>query len=87
MICPTCNLDKDEKDFFKGELEVPKKICYKCEYARKMISLKNEWNLKKCRLCRKPIPTNKWVYCSKECADKGEIQQKKDYWLNLVRKY
>lgn len=76
MQCEKCKADRKEEDFFG------KVICFKCEYARKMgMKPKKE---RKCRICEVLLSSKRWVYCSNECAEIGEMKQKREYWTNKV---
>ncbi len=76
MFCPNCNQKREEKDFF-GKL-----ICYKCEYERKT---NPELSIPTCKICEKPLPPNRWAYCSPECGIIGEKNMKRDYWVKKVK--
>lgn len=73
MKCESCLADKDEKDF------LGKEICYRCQYR-----IKIEGELRFCRECKRELNSNKWVYCSRDCAKVGEKKMKRKYWTNLI---
>ena len=66
-LCPSCNKEWEEKDFFN------KPICYVCEYKKKKKLIKRN-----CKICNKPLPKGRWAYCSYECLKIGKNQKK--YW-------
>lgn len=80
MICEKCLTEKSNKDFFTKSKE-----CYKCTYEKKILLTKKKQPATKCRICNKNCSPNRWVYCSKKCAEFGEIKQNKEYWIRLVK--
>lgn len=78
MLCPECQETRKESDFLMGN-----QICYKCVYAKKLASLRTR--TKKCKICKKECEKNRWVYCSKACAEIGEAQQNKVYWATSLK--
>lgn len=80
MICFTCLVDRNDKDFLMGSTE-----CYKCVYEKKNVMEKSKPKINKCRVCTKNCSKHRWVYCSKKCAEIGELKQNKEYWFNMIR--
>src|SRR5690242_13896132 len=84
MICEKCSLDKDEKDFIKGQKE-----CYKCRYKEKLKNCKSKKRIRLCRECYQPIPKEKnkisrRVYCSEKCAFIGHKKQNNEFWTKNI---
>ena len=78
MICPECNQERSA-DAFLG-----KENCYKCQYKNK-VNQPKPIQFVNCRQCNKSFQkSSRWVYCSWECQQLSENQQKKDYWTNHV---
>lgn len=76
ILCECCQIERKEIDFLNSTL------CYKCVLKKKLESIlpkKNE--IKICGICNHSIPKNRWVYCSKECADVAEMKRQKKYWI------
>ena len=67
MLCPQCKIDRKEEDFFK------KPICFRCQYANKLIVVK------KCKVCGKLLPTYKWKTCGGKCAEENAKRLKEEY--------
>jgi hypothetical protein len=80
VICLTCCADKNVKDFLMG-----KKECYKCVYERKINKENSKPKINKCRVCTKNCSEHRWVYCSKKCAEIGELKQNREYWFNVIK--
>lgn len=86
MICECCKKDLDEKDFFKD-----KKECYRCIFERKSKCKIKKLNL--CKVCKNIIDLPKTtygrprsIYCSKECAKIGHVEQNNNYWTIKLKK-
>lgn len=73
MICKGCGSERTENDFLGQD------ICFRCQYRKKMDDVEKK-KVRKCRECSKIIITQRWVYCSLECACNGKKQLDKDYW-------
>jgi len=83
MICPECEKERDEKDFF-----VSKSECYKCVFSKKMKDLRNKKYVGLCRICGDKCEKKRWVYCSENCSAIGKKSQKERYWtLNVKSVY
>ena len=66
MRCNCCEQDYPEKDFFLNQID-----CFRCVYKRKLGNKKKDF-IKKCPICNGSIyNNNKIVYCSTDCAAKG----------------
>lgn len=65
MICVSCKIDKDSKDYYKNEK------CYKCVYIEKIKAKKKN---RLCKICNKKITDNRWAYCSDNCSDKAHYE-------------
>lgn len=75
MICPSCTVERDEKDFFK------KDRCYKCIYAEKIKGC----IFKKCEVCGNKCPSDRIKYCSDACLKVITKKKKKEYWTKKMR--
>lgn len=80
MICVTCLIDRKNDDFLMKSKE-----CYKCVYERKNNKEISKSKINKCRVCTKNCSEHRWVYCSKKCAEIGELKQNKEYWFNMIK--
>lgn len=74
--CPECKRFTNVNDF------LGKDVCYRCLYKRKTQELKIE--NKKCKFCKThELPPGRWVFCSKECAEKQDAKDKKTWNQNF----
>lgn len=78
MICPSCCIEKEEKDFLK------KSTCYKCQYKEK-VNVAKTLKRKICKHCKTDLPKHRWRYCSEECLQEEAKKYKKDYWTNKIK--
>ena len=76
MICKKCGTDRKQEDF------LGKETCYRCQYLDKLHTITKK--TRKCRECKAELDSNRWTYCSPECAKIGEKDLKKNYWTHLL---
>jgi len=79
MICPSCQQDRPEKDFFG------KNFCYKCIYKKKasfVVIIK-----KTCARCSNEIPKGRRKFCSIMCEKVSDAQRNKNYWFRKIQIY
>ena len=88
MICDICLMDKNKKDFFKGNTS-----CYSCIYKKKIKEMNPKTLKNYCRICAKEVFFDKKakkrqrnVFCSEECAQKGHKELLKNYWTRQVKR-
>jgi len=79
MICPSCEQERTEKDFFG------KDSCYKCVYKQKLsviVIVK-----KTCKRCSKDIPEGRRKFCSNLCEKVADAQRNRNYWFRNIQIY
>lgn len=79
MQCPSCFTERKNNDFFLGN-----KTCYKCVLTIKKSKMIKEEIKRVCRVCGKPLPTNRSKYCCPECAEEANHFQQKSYWFRNI---
>jgi hypothetical protein len=77
MQCQRCKEEKPEDQFFNLD-RFPKDLCIRCIYKEKMNVLKNK--KKQCRICGTSIFGQRWIFCSQQCAVKGNIENLNNNW-------
>ena len=85
MICDNCKNERLVNDFINNH-----NICYKCEYRKKIEKIVENRTSKNllCRICGTEIIRKgnlKKVFCSPECAKKGNKETRKNYWTNKIK--
>jgi hypothetical protein len=81
MICPECNLERQEKDFLMNQKE-----CYKCSYNKKVEESKRLRNTKYCQLCGKVITDKlRKAFCSVSCGNIGHRKLRNERWLRTYQ--
>jgi hypothetical protein len=84
MKCSICEIDYEEKYFLLKNV-----ACYKCVYHKKIEEINSKKKLekieKKCRVCKTPLPKNKWVYCCFECARIGKKKYQETFWQKTLK--
>lgn len=89
MLCEKCNIDKEEKDFVNN-----KKLCFRCEYQEKLKKTPKNQDVQCpmiCRMCGNKFTHKKdlkkrqrTVFCSLECAQKGQKELNNNYWTRKL---
>jgi hypothetical protein len=89
MICEKCKIDRGDKDFINNN-----KLCYRCEYQKKLKKTPKIQDIHKpmfCRICKKQIDhkedlkkRQRTVFCSLECAQKGQKELNNNYWTRKL---
>jgi len=80
MICPRCCEEREAGAFLN---ENP--LCYRCVYNEKSAKYGRKASVNYCKICDNVCSEHRWVYCSRECAEIGELKQKRDYWTFKVK--
>jgi hypothetical protein len=76
MICEKCGIERTESDFLGRD------VCFRCQYRFKIERTRKK--VKRCRQCNKPISSNRWIYCSTDCACIGKRELDKRYSDNQL---
>lgn len=76
MICDGCKVERMEGDFLPGHDK-----CFRCVYKEKMLIVKQ---IRKCKICTKPVPKTHTKFCSDECAKVQHASDKKNYWQRKI---
>jgi hypothetical protein len=90
MICENCKNEREQKDFLLNQ-----PYCCRCMYELKLKAYKKRISSEKqhkiCRNCNKEFGFDKDlkqrqrdVYCSLECALKGHIEIRNNYWTRKL---
>ncbi len=89
MLCENCKIDRPDKDFVNNN-----KLCYRCEYQKKLKKTPKNQDIERpmfCRICTKQIAHKKdlkkrqrTVFCSLECAKKGQKELNNNYWTRKL---
>lgn len=89
MLCECCKIDKPDKDFVNNN-----KLCYRCEYQKKLKKTPKNQDIHRsmfCRICQKQIDYKEGlkkrqrnVFCSFECAKKGQKELNDNYWTKKL---
>lgn len=75
MLCPICEQERDDKDFYNNQMG-----CYKCIYKQK-VKLSGKSTKKRCATCGEGIYDKfRLTYCSNVCAEKGRNKIRHDRW-------
>lgn len=77
MECSRCGKEREEKDFLNNQQ------CYHCVYQKKLEN-QDPSIRRKCRECKAFLASKRWVYCSTNCAQKGEQKSKNDHWTKML---
>ena len=76
-FCKVCKLNKEECNFINKQED-----CYKCVYARKLKETKEMGKSLECKVCKSPLPDQRWKYCCVECASIGKRNSK--HWTHVL---
>jgi hypothetical protein len=89
MFCEKCKIDRSDKDFVNN-----KKLCFRCEYQEKLRKAPQMQDVRRplfCRMCTKQIAHDeslkkrqRTVFCSLECAQKGQKELNNNYWTRKL---
>lgn len=75
MLCLKCGNERPKEDFYKQN------ICFKCQYAEKVL-MQSELEIKKrCPICKNEVPKGQIIYCSKDCLKQMKTRQNKARYL------
>ncbi len=78
MLCPDCNINKDQKDFINSQTS-----CYQCIYRKKILQGKITQKNRTCKICAGFIEdVKKFSYCCEECAYIGKYKVRKARWAS-----
>ena len=78
-FCKVCKLSKESTDFILNQED-----CYKCVYAQKLKQVKIVKKDKICKMCAKPLPNERWTYCTVKCAKEAKLKNR--HWTHTFRK-
>ncbi len=90
MFCENCKSEKDEKDFILSQ-----PFCFQCMFKLKIQNRIEKPKSKKfCRICKKELifiekskEKQRTIYCSIDCAVKGQKKLTINYWTTKMRNY
>lgn len=82
MKCLLCGTERDDSYFL-----LQNKMCYKCVFKikTKEPEKKEKQEPPKCAVCKKPLPPNRRIYCSKNCSDIHKMNKMKKYWTRTIK--